>query len=354
VLPEHLAAAAAPVRHPEVFAALSAAAADLDLASLASEVSSRGSSSRTTAGQLQQRLQQHILGAAGSGLLYAQAQQKGGKQPPGGADGGGSGGRAAGAAAVLKQVAAEGAGPVDAAGMLLQRDAPAADVRQSYVTLLGHLSRQGPAGSSAPAAQQQQQQQVCLARVNWAGYEASRGCWGLACRHLLDAGAEVQQCPEVLPLLQGCFLGLLTSANAAAAAAAGTPAPAADSRDSRVLLEVLLAAVRTPPQQQQQVGVGSSNSNRKGVVLAPLQLPSLVYEDAGVRQHMSSPCLQAPHALLGPPLDRLLQPLARREVSKPGGFSCCCARVSLISTLLQGRCFKQASQQASQATACCL
>jgi hypothetical protein len=316
ILPEHLAQHAAPVSHPEVFAALSAAAAAVDFASLAAEMTSRGS--RVAAVQLQQRLQQHILGAAASGLLYAQAHQ-GSKQAVAGVAGG---------TGVLQQAFAQGNGPEGAVWILLQAQQqqrqsvpdPTA-VRQSYATLLDNLLRSGPGSNSRSAEGQQQQQvcalQLCLALVNWAGYEASMGCWDRVCQHVLDAAAAAQKQAsgsQVLAVLEGCFMGIYSSSmvasgstTAGSAAAGGTTAAGTSGVGQQLgqrafMLQVLLAALRS----QHQAANGSS--------LAALQHPGVAYEHPGVRDKLSSPLLQLPHMLLGEGLIKVLQPLPPREV----------------------------------------
>jgi hypothetical protein len=315
MLPEHLAQHSAPFRHPEVFAGLSAAAAELDFVSLAAEMSSRGS--RIMAVQLQQRLQQHILGTAASGLLYARAQQ-GYKQACAGVAGG---------AEVLQQAFAQGNGAVGAVWFLLRNQQQqrlqsipgSSAVRQSYATLLDNLLRSGSGSNSRSAEGEQQQQrcvmQLCLALTNWAGYEASMGCWDMACQHVLDAVNEAHKQStgsQVVALLEGCFLGIYSSSMgasgsaAAGSAAAGrrTAAGTTGAGQRASMLEVLLAALR--PRHR----AGSSSSS-----LAALQHPAVRYEHPGVRDKLSSPLLQLPHMLLSEGLIKVLQPLAPREVS---------------------------------------
>jgi hypothetical protein len=350
LLPELLAQHSAPLRHPEVFAALAAAASVVDFGGLAVELARRGNT--TSATQLQQRLLQHILGAAASGLLYARAQ-KGSKQHKGAAAAAGAGSLAG--TGILQQAFQQGNGPVGAVWILMQQQqqrrqqqqelvATVKEVRQSYLTLLDNLSRAGAVNASsvasagaAGAAHNSSSSsgglhgpsegvpvQLCVALLNWASYEASLGAWGQACRHVLDAVSAAQQYQAstgAASMLQACFMGAFTAVHATGLGTNRSPGGPVLRQGQQqqqscgsVWLEVLLSGLHAQGHVQQDVR-SSSSSSKDGSVLAALQHPGVVYELAGVREQLSTPGLLLPHALLWPgALGRLLQPLAPREV----------------------------------------
>lgn len=226
----------------------------------------------------------------------------------------------------MKQALDAGTGYVGAAQQLLLQQPQQqqevtqrlGEVRQSFATLLENLAgaqggqqqqqqQAGPSTSTAAAAGPSSSSsvlQACLGRINWAAYEASMGAFGQSCRHLLDAGAQqVQQqhsvsTQQLSALLQGCFVGIL------AAHASSTTAPQLSQQpESGRFLEVLVASLRF----QQHTVVGSCS-------LPTLQQPAITYQDPRLAQLLSTPVLQLPHALAGPVLSKVLQPLAVPEV----------------------------------------
>jgi hypothetical protein len=326
-LAKHVSAA----KQQEVWAALAAAAPE------AAACAAAAGSTRTSepvALPVRSRLLQHVLGAAASGLVCAALDEH-------------QAGTGAGAAAQPSGSSSTRASPVELAARLLQQAAPEpSQVRAAYSRLLDSLAatagltaahgllmqpqreheqqeQQEPAGPAAAGAAETAAGravllQRCLARINWAGYEAAVGATERAAAVLTDALAEAQRCgqPCLAGLVQGCSVGL-----------AAWPVLRAGQHAAE-------SAHQQQQQQQQQqalqAGVAAAAAGSEGLVWAlhaalrspallpapapALQHPALTYADDAVAQHLAPRALPLPHPVLGPSLGALLAALPRRQV----------------------------------------
>jgi hypothetical protein len=288
------------VKSQEVWAALAAAA---PAASACAAATARTADGASIAGELRRHLLQHVLGGAASGLVYFTHKQQ-------------AGGGAAPAAAGKHVSAVTGGTPVDMAKQLLQQPLPAADkVRAAYGRLLDSLAEGG--GLSSSSIQQQQDGataaaaatpasrtallQRCLARVNWAGYEACVGDSDRARVCITDALREAQhyQQPHLAAVLYSCMAGL------AAHAALRSAAPQQQQQATAAADSPAVRAVRA----------ALCSSQLQGRSLPALQHPAIEYEDAAVAQLLAPPALQLPQPLLGEGLRGALSLLPRRQVA---------------------------------------